>query len=193
MNKNPGRGTIYYTCSHKHCDLNLKIMHDQYFIDDGLHNHTEYYALIYKLQLKSLIKMKIWQNRFIGATDAYNEARRELNDIYGGELIIIGCFPSFDSMKSVIYRYITQTRPSTVLSAISLNISDFNLPNGTNMLLYSYFSSEKMIILGDISFITRFCRLQSLKLTMDGTFKCASRQFFQLYIIYGEFDGQTFP
>ncbi|KAG0434729.1 hypothetical protein DMUE_5059 [Dictyocoela muelleri] len=161
MNKNSGRGTIYYTCIHKHCDLNLKIGHDQYFIDDGLHNHTDDYALIYKLQLKSLIKMKIWQNRFIGATDAYNEARRELNDIYGRELIIIGSFPSFDSMKSVIYRYITQTKPSTVLSAISLNIYDLNLPNGTNMLLYSYFSSEKMIILGDIFSSQDFVDLKS--------------------------------
>ncbi|KAI0986297.1 hypothetical protein GJ496_008639 [Pomphorhynchus laevis] len=80
---------------------------------------------------------------FISATDPYNEARKELSDGYRGETRIICRFPSFDSTKSVIYRYIAQTRASTVFSAISLNLTDFDLPNDTNMLLCSDFLTEK--------------------------------------------------
>ncbi|KAG0425574.1 hypothetical protein DMUE_6019, partial [Dictyocoela muelleri] len=193
-NKNKSvNGNFYWSCSHKHCHMNLRYVNGCLIVSGNIHLHTDDQSLIYKFQLKELIQFEILGNRLTTATSAYNKCRRELAISYGSEMEIEREFPSFDSLKSTIYRYISKRRPPSFLNSISLSISEFLLPNGDNMLLYSDFSGEKMIILGSVEFIRLHSQDINLKLIMDGTFKCASSEFFQLYIIYADCDGQLFP
>ncbi|KAF9745482.1 hypothetical protein NGRA_3558, partial [Nosema granulosis] len=173
--------------------MNIRYVAGYMVIPTALHNHTNDKSEIYKLQLKEIIQMKIWNARTISATAAYNHSRRELASLYGSNIDIVSQFPSFDSLKTIIYRYIGLIRPPSLLSQVRLDARDFLLPDGANMLLYSDLSSEKMIIMGNVEFIRILLSSRHLKLLMDGTFKCSSRNFFQLYIIYADFDGQTFP
>ncbi|MGL6130113.1 MAG: hypothetical protein ACRCZ9_00690 [Fusobacteriaceae bacterium] len=155
--------------------------------------HTNDSLKIYKMQLKELLHQKIIQSRHITATEAFNQSRRELCSVYNFESLITSLFPSFDSLKSVIYRYISKTRPSSSLSYQSLDPFQFLQPSGVNMLLCYEFNTEKFIIMGSVEFIRSFSRNNPLNLIMDGTFKSSSTSFFQLYFIYADFDGQVFP
>ncbi|KAG0437958.1 hypothetical protein DMUE_3385 [Dictyocoela muelleri] len=101
--------------------------------------------------------------------------------------------PSFDSLKTAIYQFKAKVFPSSILDESTLDCNWFALPNNRNMLMFSDFSSEKMIIMGDHDYISRFTTKPNLEIVMDGTFRSSSRSFFQLYILYGYMKGQTFP
>lgn len=80
-----------------------------------------------------------------------------------------------------------------ILDSANFNINDFNLPNGRNFLLNRELDGNKKLVVCDVEFLRRFTGARNLRIFMDGTFKSSSTSFYQVYIIHGEFNGQSFP
>ncbi|KAG0436787.1 hypothetical protein DMUE_4056 [Dictyocoela muelleri] len=72
-------------------------------------------------------------------------------------------------------------------------MSMFMLHNGCNILIYKEDRESPIVILGDIGFIAKFSSRSIFKVYMDRTFKTSPNEFYQLYIIHGEFNGECFP
>jgi hypothetical protein len=114
----------------------------------------------------------------------------ELN--YSEELI--SQILSFDSIKSSIYRWKSEVIDSGLITNLENFDFDFFIFNsGTNFLLHAEFTEDLLIILGDYSYISKFIHEEQFLLVMDGTFKSSSTSFYQVYIIHGSLQGQSFP
>jgi hypothetical protein len=80
-----------------------------------------------------------------------------------------------------------------ILDSANFDIREFNLPNDRNFLLTRELDGEKLVITCDVEYVRRFTMARDFKIYMDGTFKTSSTSFYQVYIIHGEFNNQSFP
>ncbi|KAG0420600.1 hypothetical protein EQH57_0078 [Dictyocoela roeselum] len=187
-------GLSYWACSVKDCSVYAHFLEDGSMLLNKQHEHPPDEKRVYKLQVLDILKEVIDELPFIPGKEAHEIAIRQLSSIYGDNLSIAGQFPSFNSLKSVIYRIKRNYYPSSIEGLIeNINLDIFLLPGGGNMLLHREYRERSMVILGDSAFINKFSVQRNFKIYMDGTFKASPNEFYQLYIIHAEFDGQCFP
>ncbi|KAG0434876.1 hypothetical protein DMUE_4996 [Dictyocoela muelleri] len=153
-------GTFYRTywiCSSRTCKVKLIIQAGRLETIIGYHNHSDDTEKIIKYQLIEKIQEKLINFLFISETEAYNASKRELALVYNHNIEILSEFPSYDSLKNIIYRYKNKIQPSALLNQNNFDTSQFDMQDGTNILLYSDFKVDKMVIMESYSYIRRFC------------------------------------
>ncbi|KAG0440468.1 hypothetical protein DMUE_1726 [Dictyocoela muelleri] len=184
----------YWKCSVKGCNVYANYTQDGTIFLNKNHDHSPNEKKIYKMICIGLIRNKIRSTPFISAKSAFEDSLFFLSEVYLHSPLITRHFPSFSSVKSIIYRFKREFYPSSFSSLISnINRDVFNLPDQGTMLLVHETQIEPMIVLGDGRFISNFVGIDNLKIYMDGTFKSAPHEFYQLYIIHVEFNSQCFP
>lgn len=168
----------YWKCKHATCSSKLETVGMTQVSHKGDHLHSNDLLEILKCQLRTLIKQKVLSDPLITSTAAFNFGISQLGDFYTWSEDYVCLFPSFDSMKSNIYRWKSSASPlRLVLDADLFDVRIFDLPTGASMLLYHALNPEKIIIMGNIEYIRRFTSINTLKLVMDGTFKSSSTEF----------------
>ncbi|KAG0437184.1 hypothetical protein DMUE_3836 [Dictyocoela muelleri] len=126
--------------------------------------------------------------------DIYDTAKMAMVSEYQTTVTISHLIPSFDSLKSSIFRLRGKLVP--VGNNIIENCFDldfFIMENGKNMLLHVEFGSSPIVVLGESEYIESFTEMRTLKIIMDRTFKSSSSSFLQVYIIHGLKSEQSSP
>jgi hypothetical protein len=161
---------------------------------NGLHMHRSDTENIVKLQFKKEIKLLINERPFLSPLTLFINTRRKLIAELQLNTEILSLLPSSDNMKTNIYRWKSEVAPfGRVIDRESFDGDFFEMANGSNIVLHAEFEDDVIVILGDSNFISRFSGAPGFSVVMDGTFKSSSTSFYQVYIIHGDFNGQSFP
>jgi hypothetical protein len=103
---------IYWKCSTYNCPVTAKTLgQDLVGLLMGL-NYSDYRDKVISIQLRYIMKSFVLSQPYRSAQDIYDEAKQTLDERYIWSFSIARLLPSFDSVKSNIYRWKSQERPS---------------------------------------------------------------------------------
>jgi MULE transposase domain/FLYWCH zinc finger domain len=184
----------YWRCSNENCRITAISEGRSLVSLSGDHCHSSNEDKIISYQLRDIMRERLIDDPSRTAQEIYDYSKLELVNIHRHARNIMHLLPSFDKIKSNIYRWRSSLVPTgSAIDEESFRYDYFLMENQRNMLLHVEFGHSPMVILGDIVFIEKFTRAIDFKITMDGTFKSSSSSFFQVYIIHGFLSGQSFP
>ncbi|KAF9745483.1 hypothetical protein NGRA_3557, partial [Nosema granulosis] len=184
---------IYWRCSTSGCKVTATTVGRVLFELKGEHYHSNDKEKIFQSQLRDVMKRLVANEPFRPAQEIYDCAKEELANLNSHDCDIAHLFPSFDSVKTNIYRWKSAVAPSgRFISEDTFDFNFFKISEGRDMLLHVEFD-DAIVIMGDLNYIRNFTAARNFNIAMDGTFKSSSTSFFQIYIIHGTFSGQFFP
>lgn len=192
--KGNAESRCYWRCKMSSCHVRVTTVNNAVINLQGEHMHTNDMQEILKIRLKNLIKEKLILEPYMSSLNLFSHGRQALCEGCNFDPNIVSMLPSFDSVKSSIYRWKSELSPTgIILNVEDLDPNFFILNNGVNFLLHWEFGGDIIIVLGDTEYIRKFSSTREFSLVMDGTFKSSSTSFYQIYIIHGCFNDQSFP
>ncbi|KAG0437650.1 hypothetical protein DMUE_3570 [Dictyocoela muelleri] len=115
----------YWKCSHRNCSVRLINEGDVFYAVEGTHMHTSNVNKIYILEMKEFTQYKIHNRPHLIGQEAFNKSLRDLSRFYNFDMSILYIFPSFDSLKTSIYRFEKNIFPSSILNVEDCDASYF--------------------------------------------------------------------
>ncbi|KAG0430305.1 hypothetical protein DMUE_5677, partial [Dictyocoela muelleri] len=186
-------GKIYWHCRTGTCRVKA-ISFEQTLLEvKGEHLHCDDKKELMVYKMKEILQCLSLSKPFKPALEIYQETLDFLLEAEMWSQDQINLLPSFDSLRSIIYRWKTSVMPVGSLSEDTFDLNFFKYSETQNMLLYHEFGDDQMIILGDVNYIRPFSKTANFIIAMDGTFKSSSTSFLQVYIIHGFISEQSFP
>lgn len=186
-------GKTYWHCQTATCLVRVISFEQNLLEVKGEHLHSDDKKKLMEYKMKEVLKRLSLSKPFKPALEIYQETIDILLENEMWSLDQIDILPSFDSLRSCIYRWKGRDIPGGLISEETFDFNFFKFSDTHDMLLYTEFGDDQMVILADVDYIRPFTEATYFRIAMDGTFKSSSTSFLQIYIIHGFIAGQSFP
>lgn len=196
LNGSNRKPTKYWKCCNNSCTVTATTLGLDLVRVKNEHNHPATFEMKINGEFRLKIRNMIASDPFISAKRVYDASIIHFSESYLYSSDQLSALNTFDMCKGYIYNEKHKYYPAASTNSFNIVFDErFALTrSGSRFLQIDENITGRLMLFSDIEFCARFFQNNNdIKLSMDGTFKSSPSNFYQLYIIYGELYGQSFP